>query len=442
MNISGEKLDKIVDSIIDAYRGYSNKKLLSRDAKNYLLNLSFENLERLFNHVLKNEELSGKLDELVLAILHFQALNPSQKVRIPYEVQDELKVDFKKYQDIAYAAARCNKVLKEEIVGYSKAIQNVKKNVWQACFGKSLFHALNTYETIKQQNVFIVGETGVGKELCAKAIQTAAFWHNPSKNESAPSKALNLTAYPESVIDSELFGYKKGSFTGAKYDKAGLIRTAHNGTIFLDEIGDLSPTIQVKLLRAIQERKILPIGSNREEEADVRYISATNKNVISDELFRQDFYERLAGITITIPPLRDRREDIKPICNTLITSSTIKDHINHEEKKKLIEKLVDEKHEWSGNVRQLNSAIRNFIMGIDIDDNLRRFNSLVKKSKDYFSKSCPEALLNGSWTEKELIHWYTDYVAGKNSNNVTKMSKILGIDRSTILRRRGMNKNG
>jgi len=427
------RLDNIIISIIDVYSGYHDIKRLTHETRNYLQTLNQYSLDQLFNYMLEQNCLLVSLDELVIAILHFQALNSKYNISIPGHVQPKLKFKFKKYQDVAFAAARCNKVLMQEFLGRSTAIQEVKQKVWHSCFSKSLFNSLNSVEIIKQQNILISGETGTGKELIAKAIQNAAFWHNPSKDEPAPAKVINITAVPETVVAAQLFGYKKGTFTDAKHDKHGLIKLAHQGTIFLDEVGDLTPEIQVKLLRAVQERAVLPLGADKEELADVRYISATNKDILSDTTFRRDFYERIAGIVIYLPPLRERREDIIPISNKLIRSDSIKDFITIEDKNKLFEMIRDDKFDWPGNVRQLETVLRNFILGIDIKDTLYPYNRIKRHKLDY---NYPNELLDCKWTEKQLINWYLEYVAAKTNNNINRMSKILGIDRTTILRRR------
>ena len=156
-------------------------------------------------------------------------------------------------------------------------------------------------------NVLIIGESGVGKEIIAHAI------HSLSPRSDKPFVTVNCAGIPETLLESELFGYKKGAFTGATTDRMGLFQSAHKGTLFLDEIGDLSLTLQVRLLRVVEEKRVKPLGSNKEIEVDIRLISATNQDLeqkVTAGQFREDLYYRLNVIPIRIPPLRERKEDI------------------------------------------------------------------------------------------------------------------------------------
>jgi two-component system response regulator PilR (NtrC family) len=158
-----------------------------------------------------------------------------------------------------------------------------------------------------KSNVLITGESGTGKELVARAI------HYQSNRKENPFVVINCGGIPESLLESELFGYKKGAFTGAQQDKKGFIQAADTGTLFLDEVGDLPPALQVKLLRVVQERTCTPVGATVEEKVDVRLIAATNKDLSAEvELgnFREDLFYRLNVININLPPLRERKEDI------------------------------------------------------------------------------------------------------------------------------------
>jgi len=158
-----------------------------------------------------------------------------------------------------------------------------------------------------KSNILIVGESGTGKELVAKAI------HGQSPRKDRPFVVINCAGIPESLIESELFGYRKGAFTGAAADKAGLFEAADGGTVFLDEVGELTPSIQVKLLRVIQERTFTSVGGTEEKRVDVRFISATNKDLereVMEKRFREDLYFRINVIKISMPPLREREGDL------------------------------------------------------------------------------------------------------------------------------------
>jgi two-component system response regulator PilR (NtrC family) len=206
---------------------------------------------------------------------------------------------------------------------------------------------------ITNSTVLITGESGTGKELAARAI------HVRSPRASEPFVSINCGALPETLLESELFGHIKGSFTGATSNHKGLFEVAHRGTIFLDEIGEMSPTMQVKLLRVLQEKKIRRIGATEEVEVDVRIIAATNKDLergVADKSFREDLFYRLNVIPIHLPPLRERKEDIALLAETFLakscgTSGKKITKISEEAMRRL------EAHDWPGNVRELENVI-------------------------------------------------------------------------------------
>lgn len=209
-------------------------------------------------------------------------------------------------------------------------------------------------------SVLILGENGTGKELYAQAI------HRNSSRRDGPFVAVNFAALPEGLVESELFGYEEGAFTGAKKGgKRGLFELAHLGTIFLDEIGDASLSLQARLLRVIQEKEVLRVGGMSPIPVDVRVIAATNRNLkemIRFNQFRQDLYYRLNTITIKVPPLRDRKEDIKYIINYYMRSLKVEKKFT----KEAIDKLI--KYDWPGNVRELENLIH-YVVEI-VDDNI------------------------------------------------------------------------
>ena len=217
---------------------------------------------------------------------------------------------------------------------------------------RSLFELI---ETIAPQSsrVLITGESGTGKELVARAI------HENSARSKAPFITINCGAFPETLLESELFGYMKGSFTGANENRRGLFQAADGGTLFMDEIGNMSLTMQVKLYRVLQEGKVRPLGSTEEVDVDVRVIAATNKDFakeIAEDRFREDLYYRLSVIPIHLPPLRERREDIPLLVRSFLDRYT-----------KAMDKKIDgidpeamrrlEVYDWPGNVRELENTI-------------------------------------------------------------------------------------
>jgi len=217
---------------------------------------------------------------------------------------------------------------------------------------------LQIYKMIRQvaktdTNVMITGESGTGKELVARAI------HMESNRRDRSFVAINCGGIPETLMESELFGHKKGSFTGATQDKKGLFEDGHRGTVFLDEIGELSLPIQVKLLRAVQDKVIKPVGGNDEIPVDIRIVSATNKNlekeVISGQ-FREDLFYRLNVIEIKVPPLRERKADIRALAQHFLEKYTKK---MDKEVSKISAYAIDmlNKYDFPGNVRELENLM-------------------------------------------------------------------------------------
>ncbi|MFN5918967.1 MAG: sigma-54-dependent transcriptional regulator [Planctomycetota bacterium] len=206
--------------------------------------------------------------------------------------------------------------------------------------------------------VLIVGESGTGKELVASAI------HENSRRRAEPFVAVNVTALPDALIESELFGYVRGAFTGAAESREGRFRTANRGTLFMDEIGDLPQVLQPKLLRVLETYKFAPVGSNVESQVDIRLIAATSRNLpemVADGQFRIDLYHRLNVLTIELPSVRERPEDI-PILVDHFLRDCAKRHLRSvpEVTSDLMEYLQG--YEWPGNVRQLRNVIENMMV--------------------------------------------------------------------------------
>ncbi|HBY2718364.1 TPA: sigma 54-interacting transcriptional regulator [Clostridioides difficile] len=232
-------------------------------------------------------------------------------------------------------------------------------------------------------SILIRGESGTGKELIAQSI------HNNSNRKNQPFIAVNCAAVPENLLESQLFGYDKGTFTGGLKDgKQGLFELANNGTIFLDEIGDMPLELQTKLLRVLQEKQIMPVGSHNVINIDVRIISATNKNLeqmIDNSQFREDLYYRLNTIPINIPPLRERKEDILIIMEDLINKKLV----ITPEAKKLIQNYM-----WKGNIRELqnvtsylNIMCEDIVLEKDLPPNLRSSDNKNTSLKLKYSKN-------------------------------------------------------
>ncbi len=316
----------------------------------------------------------------------------------------------------------------EKMVGKSPAMQRV-------------------FETIQMvaktdHTVLITGESGTGKDLTARAI------HQLSPRSSGPFVAVNCPTVPENILESELFGYKKGAFTHATQNKIGLFQEAHNGTIFLDEIGDISPAIQTKLLRVLQEKEIKPLGDSRTIQVNVRIIASTNQDLkmkIKAHEFREDVFYRLNVLPIRMPALRDKPEDIPLLANHLLEKHS--KELKRPGKKISAELMeVFQKRHWEGNIREMENII---IQGIlfSSDENIR--------PADVGIQTTPK--ITGLWDEglhglpyktakeKTLQHFnlaYIGHLLAINNGNITQAAHAGGMERQAlqqIIRRYGIN---
>lgn len=296
---------------------------------------------------------------------------------------------------------------------------------------KEIYELAKRYAVFKT-TVLINGETGVGKEVIARLI------HRYSQRANMPFLTINCGAIPESLLDSELFGYESCAFTGASSKgSAGLFESAHKGTLLLDEVGELSPLLQVKLLRVLQESEVRRIGGSWSKSIDVRIIACTNAdlwNCVKNGNFRKDLFFRLNVATITIPPLHERKEDIPPLLEYFL----------HEFCKLYgVEKTFDKSalymitnHKFDGNVRELRNIVESSYITaekdfITISDLPKYIVDSVSKHIEYetdkTTTSLPEML---STYEKEIITNALSY-----SNSIRRAATTLGISNSTLLRR-------
>ena len=305
------------------------------------------------------------------------------------------------------------------------------------------------FETIRMVaatdfTVLITGESGTGKDLAGRAV------HDLSLRQASEFIAVNCPTVPEQILESELFGYKKGAFTHATQNKIGLFQQADKGSIFLDEIGDVSPAIQTKLLRVLQEKEIKPLGDTRTVRVDVRIIASTNQNLkekIQTGLFREDFYYRLNVLPIEMPPLRERPEDIPLIANHLFEKH--RKRLNKPEKTLSPELMAFfQECAWEGNVRELENLIVQSILFSPTDtvrpEDVRqkrpdrepgiRAESRVHTDLPY--KTAKEALL------KEFNQSYIGALLTQTGGNVTRAAKLCGMERQAlqqVMRRYGIS---
>jgi len=313
-----------------------------------------------------------------------------------------------------------------QMVGSSSVMQNIYQLIDKAAS--------------KNVRVLIEGENGTGKELIARAI------HSNSSRAGRPFVAVNCAAIPESLIESELFGYKKGAFTGALADKPGKFQLAEGGTLFLDEIGDMSLITQAKVLRALEEEAIEPIGGNKPIAIDVRIIAATNKNLqkeMDEKNFREDLFYRLNVVSIRVPPLREHKEDIPSLVEHFLKLFC--------EENKLPLKTVSPKamtillrYDWPGNVRELKNLLEKLVVLVEgerissqdvlnalsqqkpLTSNLQEYSTLKKAREQFEKKFITEKLIANNW-------------------KISETAKLLGIERAHLwkkMRKYGIEKRG
>ncbi|WP_298548473.1 sigma-54 dependent transcriptional regulator [uncultured Aquimarina sp.] len=284
---------------------------------------------------------------------------------------------------------------------------------------------LNEYVALvapTRMSVLVIGDSGTGKEYVASSI------HKASKRADKPFVPVDCGAIPKEIASSEFFGHIKGSFTGAVNDKVGHFEAANGGTLFLDEIGNLSYELQVQLLRALQERKIKPVGSNKEIEVDIRVIAATNEdlsNAVKEGEFREDLYHRLNEFSIKVPPLKDRIEDLMLFANYFLEESNV-------ELDKHVVGFADEvldtfkKYDWPGNLRELKNIVKRSVL---LSQNDMITMDVLPNDVAYASHNAKQTYgLFKSQNEQELI---LDALEKANGNKA-KAARMLDIDRKTL----------
>ncbi|MCU1270210.1 MAG: two component, sigma54 specific, transcriptional regulator, Fis family [Acidobacteriaceae bacterium] len=287
------------------------------------------------------------VDDYEAAVEAVKAGGATDYIRKSPGLVDEIKIAIRKAlekvtlsrQNFAFKRDAATRNSLDNIIGASPAMEKLKQ----------------TIRTVAstQSTVLVYGESGTGKELVARAVHTC------SPRASEPFVSINCGAFPETLLESELFGYVKGAFTGANQNKRGLFEVADGGTIFLDEIGEMTLTMQVKLLRVLQERCVRPVGGTDEIAIDVRVIAATNRDLekqVAENTFREDLYYRLSVIPVTVPPLRDRRVDVPLLVNHFLRkyAPAAGKSIARVSAASLTSLAT---YEWPGNVRQLENTI-------------------------------------------------------------------------------------
>ena len=341
-------------------------------------------------------------------------LNPEElKLSVRRALEHKQLVDENQYlRDFAETAFRF-----ENLVGNSRKMRDVFEVAAQVAR--------------RESTVLLLGESGTGKELLAKAI------HQNSPRSKKPFVTINCGAIPENLIESELFGHRKGSFTGALTDRVGKFEAANEGTVFLDEIGDLSPSLQIRLLRVIQEREIDKIGYPQAIRVNVRIIAATHRNLrtmVEDAQFREDLFYRLSVVTMNLPSLRERKEDIP-----LLIDHFLKKHCARYQIPALsisdeaLEALMG--HSWPGNVRELENVVEHLVV-LGKGDLIKpeHLPPEVRQTKSRVSRislKLPEQGISLEEVEKEILLQALE----KHHWNQTTAARYLDISRKTLIYR-------
>jgi DNA-binding NtrC family response regulator len=350
------------------------------------------------------------------AVVSASRLGAVDVLRKPFSSQELLQVVKNALEFVPKLEPSYSRELK--VVGSSRAMFEVFKKVGLACQN--------------ELNVLITGETGVGKEVVAKLI------HENSLRRKGPFVILHCPAIPWDLFEAELFGYMKGAFTGALVDKKGKAKLAEGGTLFLDEIGDVPYKLQAKLLAFVERKSFFPLGSSREEKADVRLIFATNrdlKKMVEEGKFREDLYHRISQLEIQVPPLRERKEDIKPLVEYFVALANAELGTGVEGvEEQALRKLMD--YSFPGNVRELKNLVYKAVLETRFGK-IKDFALHEEKSTSSFEKAL-ELLLDAVPEEElpNLLERVELYLIKKllerYSGNKSKVASLLGVSRNTL----------
>ncbi len=324
-----------------------------------------------------------------------------------------------------------NRMLKEEVSRLRREVSS--RYEFHNIIGRSR-SMQNIYDLIERikdtsSNVLVTGESGTGKELVARAI------HYSGKRKESHFVAVNCAAIPETLLESELFGYRKGAFTDAKTDKKGLIFAAHEGTLFLDEITEMAYPLQAKLLRVIEEKKVRPLGDTQSYPIDLRVIAASNQDIkalVKEGKFREDLYYRLKVVDIEMPPLRERREDILLLADNFLQRF-------REEMGKEVTGFSEEvkkimlNYSWPGNVRELENIVERAI--ILTKNKIIQAEDLPSSMTQQAEEDAIEKALRQEFSLAQLEKEYIKKVLVQVQGNKSRAAEILGLDRKTLYRK-------
>lgn len=312
------------------------------------------------------------------------------------------------------------RLLTENIMlkGKIEELQTLDEIIGESPAMKKVMEMVNTVAAT-DSTVMIRGESGTGKELIAKAI------HARSKRRYFPIVTLNCGAYPEGLLESELFGHEKGAFTGALYQRKGKLEMANRGTLFLDEVGNISLKMQMDLLRVLETKKFMRLGGDKLIEVDFRVISATNRDLeqaVKEGSFREDLYYRLNVFTIFLPPLRERRSDIPLLAQYFMRKFSLSMNKDVREiSKEAMNLLMD--YDWPGNVRELRNVIERAMVNVK--------GTRIEVDDLFFNISSPYSKPDGE-TLEDVEKAHIKKILDKTGWNITRAAEILNIDRVTL----------
>lgn len=350
------------------------------------------------------------------AVVSASKLGAVDVLKKPFSSQELLQAVKNALEFVLKLEPSYSKELK--VIGSSRAMFEVFKKVGLACQN--------------DLNVLITGETGVGKEVVAKLI------HENSSRKKGPFVILHCPAIPWDLFEAELFGYVKGAFTGALVDKKGKAKLAEGGTLFLDEIGDVPYKLQAKLLAFVERKSFFPLGSSKEEKADVRLIFATNrdlKKMVEEGKFREDLYHRISQLELHVPPLRERKEDIKPLVEYFVALANAELGTSVEGvEEQALRKLMD--YYFPGNVRELKNLVYKAVLETrfgkikDFAIQEGKNNSSFEKALELLLDAVPEEELPNLLERVEL--YLIKKLLERYSGNKSKVASLLGISRNTL----------
>ena len=313
------------------------------------------------------------------------------------------------------------------LVGRSPLMDELRTQTWRAVFTDDVRKAL-ALKAPHRLSVLITGEPGTGKEIVARTIAAGRASLDPEGEAPGPYLAINIASLTPQLVSSDLFGHVRGAFTGAATERPGLFQAAAGGVLFLDEIGDAPPEVQVRLLRTLQEGTVRPVGSDRERDVEVRVLAATNRDLADPQAgFRPDLLERLSVLRVGCPPLRERREDACELVRHFVNEEidlaawpTLAEEV--------VSRLEDEiqSHDWPGNVRALRAATNRVLAG----------QPALLPARPNSPQRSPAGLIQAAGVRplEEIKHLYAEAVLNECEGNKSEAARVLGIDRNTLFR--------